>query len=354
MTRLPRLRVLCTAVIALALSTMGSANAQEKVLRITGFGSGYQDGLRAAYFQPFEKATGIKIIEDTWNGEIGKIRAMVQAGKVTNDLFNGNPWDGVTGCDEGILEKIDKKFLGDLSDFTKDALSECAISTDIWTYMWAWDGDRQKFGPGGGPKTIADIFDTKKFPGKRGFPKRIYALVETALLADGVPADKVYEVLGSPGGLDRAFKKLDTIKKDIVWWTSNAQQPQLLADGQVDYVMINSSRYYRARVIDKKNFQPMWDGQIYSYDSWFIPKGAPNRDNAIKFLEFIMQPQILARITSEVSYPPTRKSAMQYVKAEMLPDLPTSHFTNAVFQDRVWWADRIDSYTKRFEAWLQQ
>jgi len=278
----------------------------------------------------------------------------VQAGKVTTDLFSGNPWDGVTGCDEGILEKIDKKFLGDPSDFIKESLSDCAISSDIWTYMWAWDGDRLKFGPNEGPKTIADIFDTKKFPGKRGFPKRIYGLAETALLADGVPAEKIYEVLGSPGGLDRAFKKLDPIKKDIVWWTSNAQQPQLLADGQVDYVMINASRFYRSRVVDKKNFQPMWDGQIYSYDAWFIPKGAPNRENAIKFLEFIMQPKILADFTAEVTYPPTRKSAYKFIKPEMLPILPTSHFTNAVFLDRVWWADRMDSYSKRFEAWLQQ
>lgn len=327
---------------------------QEKVLRVTSFGSGFQDGQRAAFFKPFEQATGIKVIEDTWNGEIGKVRAMVQAGKVTTDIFAGNPWDGVLGCEEGILEKIDKKFLGDLGDFMKDSLSDCAVSSDLWTYMWAWDGDRHKFKAGEGPQKIADIFDMKRFPGKRGFPKRIYALSEVTLLADGVPPEKIYEVLGSPGGLDRVFKKLDTIKKDIVWWTTNAQQPQLLADGQVDYVMINSSRYYRGRVIDKKNFQPMWDGQIYSYDAWFIPKGAANKDNALKFLEFIMQPQILANFTKEVTYPPTRKSAMKYVPKELLPDLPTSHFTNAVFLDRVWWADRLDSYNKRFEQWLQQ
>src|SRR5262249_39433291 len=108
--------VACVAIAAFALG-MGSAAAQEKVLRITSFGSGFRSGQRAAFFKPFEQATGIKVIEDTWNGEIGKIRAMVQSGKITSDLFAGNPWDGITGCEEGILEKIDKKFLGDTSDF---------------------------------------------------------------------------------------------------------------------------------------------------------------------------------------------------------------------------------------------
>jgi hypothetical protein len=45
---------------------------------------------------------------------------------------------------------------------------------------------------------------------------------------------------------------------------------------------------------------------------------------------------------------------MKYVKAEMRPDLPTSHFTTAVFKYRVCWAHRLDSSNKRFEVWLQQ
>jgi len=42
------------------------------------------------------------------------------------------------------------------------------------------------------------------------------------LIADGVEPKDVYKVLGTPAGVDRAFKKLDTIKKNIVWWESGA------------------------------------------------------------------------------------------------------------------------------------
>ena len=70
------------------------------------------------------------------------------------------------------------------------------------------------------------------FPGKRGLKKEPNVNLEWALLADGVPPEKVYEVLGTPQGLERAFKKLDTIKGSIVWWQAGAQAPQLLADGE--------------------------------------------------------------------------------------------------------------------------
>ncbi|MGO7565608.1 extracellular solute-binding protein, partial [Rhizobium johnstonii] len=80
----------------------------------------------------------------------------------------------------------------------------------------------------GGPTTMADLFDTAKFPGPRGLGKSPKNTLEFALIADGVKPAEVSDVLGTPEGVDRAFKKLDTIKKDVkVWWTAGAQPPQL-------------------------------------------------------------------------------------------------------------------------------
>ena len=47
-------------------------------------------------------------------------------------------------------------------------------------------------------------------------------------MADGVDVKDVYNVLGTPEGVDRAFKKLDSIKSNLVWWEAGAQPPQLL------------------------------------------------------------------------------------------------------------------------------
>jgi len=75
---------------------------------------------------------------------------------------------------------------------------------------------------------MADFFNTKKFPGKRGLRKSPKANLEMALVADGVAAADVYDVLATSEGVDRAFAKLDSIKDSVVWWESGAQPPQLV------------------------------------------------------------------------------------------------------------------------------
>jgi len=82
--------------------------------------------------------------------------------------------------------------------------------------------------------------------------------LEWALLADGVAPADVYKVLATPAGLDRAFKKLDTIKSSIVWWTAGAQPPQLLASGEVVMTSVYHGRIYDANMKDKRNFALVW------------------------------------------------------------------------------------------------
>src|SRR3546814_19993340 len=57
--------------------------------------------------------------------------------------------------------------------------------------------------------------------------------LEFALMADGVPADQVYPTLRTPRGVDRAFRKLDEIKPNVVWWSSISQVPDLLGSREV-------------------------------------------------------------------------------------------------------------------------
>ena len=106
-------------------------------------------------------------------------------------------------------------------------------------------------------------------------------------MADGVPTADVYKVLATPEGVDRAFKKLDTIKKDIVWWDAGAQPPQLLASKEVVMTTAWNGRIQNA--IDQRQapFGIVWDNQILEYDMIAIPKGAKNLDLAYKYLAYV-------------------------------------------------------------------
>jgi putative spermidine/putrescine transport system substrate-binding protein len=328
--------------------------AQGKKLTVVTFGGSYEEAIRQAFWKPYTQKTGVTITPDTWNGEIGKVRAMVEAGKVTWDLIVADYEHAIVGCEQGFLVPISKTVIGDPADYLAGALHKCGFPSDVYAFVFAYNEDRIPAAWGTArPKTLTDVWDVKKFPGKRGFRKDPKYLLEAALVADGVASNKVYEVLSTPAGVDRALAKLGAIKEHIVFWSKNAQPPQLLADGEVAITSAPNGRIDAAIRQDGKRFVIIWDRQIYAPDVWIVPKG-PNGEEAMKLLEFMAQPEVLATQTKYIAYGPARKSAMKYVERDVLPYLPTTpqNLTTAIASDEGWWADHYEEMLQRFNAWL--
>lgn len=336
----------------LALLSLSAPLRAEESMTIVSWGGSFQQTEAKAWFEPFAKATGITVHQDTWGGQLSKIRAMVDTGNVTWDVVDADFSHAITGCAEGILKPIDYKMLGDTSDFLPGTLHKCGVSSDVFALIFAYDP--AKF-PNGGPKTLADVFNVKKFPGKRGFRKRAKYVLEQALMADGVAPQDVYKVLSTRQGLDRAFRKLDTIKKDIIWWSSNAEAPQLLASGEVSIVQVFNGRLYDLNKTTGKHYVPIWDGEVYAPDTWIIPKGGKTH-LAMKFIAYFSKPKTMARFANIYPYAPARKDALKYVSSAMLPDLPTApqNFKRALSADEGWWADHEEAMRLRFQTWLSK
>ena len=292
------------------------------------------------------------------------MRAQVEAGNVTWDVVDLELSDAVLGCDEGLFETIDKSILPNApdgtpaqEDFLPGTLQECSVATIIWSTVYAYDTTKftdEK------PTTIADFFDLKKFPGKRGLRKGAKANLEIALIADGVPTNQVYATLSTPQGLDRAFAKLDSIRDHVVWWEANSQAPQLLADGEVAMSTAPNGRLFNAITVENKPFEIVWDGQIWDMDLWAITKGSKNVDMALDFIAFSTDTQRLADQAKWISYGPARKSSVAMIGksaetgVDMVPHMPTApnNFKNPLQNDFAWWADNQDELNERFNAWL--
>ena len=350
-------------VLSTALATMGfSAQADVTVM---SWGGAYGEAQTEAFVKPFMAATGIKTTMTDSDNPAPAIKAMVEAGNVTVDVASVEYADGIRLCDEGVLEPIDIASLPAgadgtpaADDFLPGAVTECAVSTDIWSNVFAYD--TTKFPEG--PTKVADFFDLEKFPGKRGLRKGAKAVLELALLGDGVPAAEVYAVLSTPEGVDRAFAKLDTIKADVVWWEAGSQAPQLLADGEVAMTTAYNGRIFAAAMNEGKPFQIVWDGQIYENEMFVVPKGAPNKDEAMQFVAFATSTEGLRASAQQISYGPARKSSMATEiifkdgKTVMAPHLPTApeNMGNALETSSDFWVDHDAELNERFQAWLSQ
>ena len=347
-----------------AILAAGYVSAQQKSLTIVSWGGAYTKSQVEAYHKPYIAKTQTQIKSEDYNGDVAAIKAQVQANKVTWDVVDVELADALRLCDEGLIEKIDAKSLpagkdgkAATDDFIPGTLHECAVANIIWSTIYAYDAS--KF-PGAKPTTMADFFDTAKFPGKRGMRKTAKVNLEFALMAEGIAAQDVYKALKTKEGVDRAFKKLDSIKKDIIWWEAGAQPPQLLADGQVVMTTAYNGRIFDAAAAQNKPFTIVWDGQIWDLDLWVIPKGSPNKDAALDFVKFSTSTEALAEQAKWISYAPARKSSIALVgkfndgKTDMAPHMPTAaaNFKNAVQNDFKFWADKQDELNKQFNAWL--
>lgn len=340
---------LTSAVLALNLAA-GVAHAEG--ITITSWGGAYQDGQRVTYFEPYTAKTGTKITEESYSGELAKIKAQVDTGDVVWDVVDVDSNMIVTGCDEGMFEVLDYSRIADRSKFVSGAATDCAVGTIVVTTIFAYDSTVLAEGP----RTIADFFDLEKFPGKRGMWKRPYVNLEWALIADGVSAADTYSVLSTPEGVDRAFKKLDTIKDQVVWWEAGAQPAQLLADKEVVMTTAWSGRIQAAIDEQKKPFNIVWDAQALDFNFWAIPRGTKHLDEAYAFIAFASDAEVMATQSKVTAYGPANMDAMQYIAPEVAARLPSApeHMANPLIYDAAFWGINGEALTLSFNNWLAQ
>ncbi|MCP8463667.1 ABC transporter substrate-binding protein [Pseudomonas sp. ZM23] len=337
--------------LALVVAGTTSANAADAIT-VTSWGGALQKNQSSAFMEPFSKVSGVKVSQDEWSGELAKLRAMTESGSVVWDVIDVDPQTAEQACSQGLLDKLDYGKITPPSTLVKGAVLDCAVGISSYATILAYNPEKLK----AKPTSITDIFDTQKFPGKRTFHKSPVDTLEVALLADGVPADEVYSTLETPEGVDRAFKKLDTIKKDIVWWEAGAQPSQLLKSGEAVIGLAWNGRVSDANKSEKAGLGVVWDGQIQGFDMWAIPKGSKNKELAYKFIKFTTDPKNNAELSKYVDYGPTVVEAVKNVSPDTLGDLPTApqNMKNYLVQDAEFWGVYGPDLNARFSTWVSQ
>jgi putative spermidine/putrescine transport system substrate-binding protein len=339
-------------------------DATPEELTIVSVGGPFSKGRIEAIQKPFTKKTGIKINNAAvYDDGLAKLKDQALTGNPGWDLINLDNHLLCMACEAGLIEPIDWSILSPApdgtpvgKDFIPGALHKCGVATVVWATIIAYD--KTKFA-GDNPSKLSDFFDVKKFPGMRAVSNHPAGTLELASMADGVSVDQVYQSLSTKEGVDRAFKKLDTIKEFLVFWDASAQPADMLADGEVIMTTAYNSRIFDAQIKMDKPFAIIWDHQIYGMDYYAILKRTKNMKSAVAYMKFAATSDALADQASWEPYGPTRKSSIPLVKTyhgtdiKMAPHLPTSpdNFRNGLALDYKWWAEKQDIMLNRFKIW---
>ncbi len=191
-------------------------------------------------------------------------------------------------------------------------VTDKGIFTSSGATVIAWNTDA--FPKDEGPKSWADFWDVKTFPGPRGLYKPFYYNYEAALLAAGTPRDEVYPVTKEK--VDLALEKLREIKPHVsVWWSSGAQPPQLLSTGE-----LAMSSAWSGRILSvMKEGAPVtmtYDDGIAWGNAWVVVKGSPNAKLAMEAINFAIAEPQQKKLVEFGLYGPTLGSAAEQGSAE--------------------------------------
>ena len=360
-------KILLGATAAAAFAT--AALAED--MTIVSWGGAYSASQDNAYHQPYMAANpGVSIINDTSSAEaVAKLRAMAEAGNTTWDVVDVVAADAIRLCDEGLALEIDPDTMlapapdgtSATDDFGDLLVSECYIPQIVYSTTFGYRSDVAEWN-GNEPDDICDVFDLEAFPGKRSLEKRPINNVEWALMCDGVAPEDIYDVLGTPEGVDQALAKLDTIRDNVVWWSAGAETPQRLADGEVVIGSTYNGRLFALIEEQKQPVKMLWDWQVFDLDGWIVPAGlSPERQKrALDYIYFATDTQRLADQAKYISYGPARKSSAPLVGKhaslgiDMAPHMPTdpANAVHTLLYNYEWWADNRDDLDAKFQAWL--
>ena len=347
------LNMLRISVAAIAIGAASPVLAAQ-TLTITTAGGDYGAAIKSAMWGPAAVELGFDVHDETQSDGFAALKMQVTSGAVTTDVIHLGSPEGAQAAAQGLLEPLDYSVIDPKSVPAGAQSAYCYPFTSYGTVM-SWNtktfGDKP-------PKTWAEFWDVKAFPGSRALRANAQDLIEIALLSEGVAPSDVYNVLSTPDGLKRAIDRIKELKPNVaVWWTSGAQSAQLLKDGEADLVVTWNGRAESVKA-DGGPAAYSFKGSVIGTDCLGVPKGSANKAAAMKLIAAMTSPQREAKLTDFIAYGPVNPKAYEgnLIPPERLRLLATApgNVETSVFSKADWWVKNGDAAQAAFDDMMNR
>ena len=356
--RLGRREFLMGAASAALLSQVRGVSAAEGNLDLLkgdgdiilcSWGGGYEEVMKTAWFEPFLETSGISV-STTGVPDLAKLRVMNQVNNIEWDIIDTEGAQMYRGMQEDLFEKIDYDLLFKIvpkEELIPELLTEYGVGSVSFSTVIIWNTDKIKEGP----KNWVEFFDTDRFKGRRALYAQPKPALEIALMAAGVPKDKVY-----PMNVDEAFAALDKIGDKVDLWVEKTSQWSVLMDNrEVDLMGGNLARAYAKKQAGDP-FDYHFNESINEQSYWTIPKGAPGAEKAQKLLAYMMRAEGQTAFVSKLPYGVANKTIYDNLSKEMADQLPSSpqNIDLALRINAQWWIENGDAVQPRWLDWISK
>jgi putative spermidine/putrescine transport system substrate-binding protein len=322
----------------------GQAAADKGPIVFCTYGGPYGENMQKYVIDPFTKKTGVQVIR-TSTPAFAKIKAMVDTGNIEWDVVDAEGRLYYRAVKLNMLTPLDWTVIGHKDELIPGGAEPFGAANEISGPGLAWS--KKRFTEETAPKSWVDFF---KFTGKRTTQAEAYRTLEIALLGDGVPADKLY-----PLDVERALRKLSTVKKDIIFWANTKMSIDLLLTNEVDFGCLGAGPVHAAMEAG----EPVgftWNQVLGIGDRLIILKGSKHVEAAMKFISHCMDPEVQAAFSNHYLIGPTNLKAFNFISEQRQAVLPTSPKINPlrIVVNDAYWAEHEQEVAKRFDRWMTE
>jgi spermidine/putrescine transport system substrate-binding protein len=301
-------------------------------------------------YRLFEREFGARVVEDNYGGN-DDMRAKLQAGGVGYDLAVPSDYMVVLLRREDLLLPLDLSHIPNLTHLAarfRDPAYDPGHRYSV-PYQWGVTGiaynKSQVIPP---PTSWANLFDPAwvgPYANRISMLNDMREVIGAALVAAGHP-----HATADPRHLAQAQALLQRQKPFLAKYDSESFEDSLASGETVlaqgwsgEIAMAQSQNPDIAFVIPG-------EGTFVFVDNWVVPKGARQKALAEEFINFVLRPEISAKIVNHARYASVNEAAKPFIKPEILSG-PSYYWPEGT---QVWWLNDLGDAGRLYErVWLE-
>ena len=300
------------------------------------------DALEEAFLDAFAAATGAVVRhQELGRDGISSLIDQVESGEVVWDVALIPTEDVLPIAQQTWLTAIDYNVVDETALYPEINMQH-GVGARLYSTVIVYPAQTDEI-----PESWTDFWNLDLFGGTRALRRSPVGTLEFALLGAGVAADSLY-----PIDTERAYAALDRIRDATQFWEDGKSPVEFVRTGQVGLASAWSVRTTLPDVVTLVS--PQWSGGMIAADSWVIPRGAPNTDVAMSFVNFATRAVPTANYSRLDNFGPVNQDALVLLRPDIVAGLPNAPENLPVqfFENWGFWAENRDALTAQFEDWL--
>jgi spermidine/putrescine-binding protein len=294
------------ALLVMILPACGAPKAQSTVLNLYG----WSDYIPQQLLDNFSAKYGLKVNYDTYSSN-EEMLAKLQAGASGYDVVIPSDYTVTIMIKQGMLEPLDISQIPNFSNLDKRFINRDYDPGNKYTVPYQWgttalvyDKTTVPFEP----KSYADLWDPR-FKGRLVLlddEREVMGMALQVLGRDRNTTDS--------NQLQQAEQKLIELKPNILKFDSDTPENSII-NGEAWAGLVYNGNASLAFASDPNVvYICPTEGCGIWFDNLAIPKGAPHKDAALKFLDFVLDPEQSILISKEFPYSNPNAAALDFMK----------------------------------------